>query len=125
MTIPYTYVVKCPDGRRYYGVRFAKDCSPSDLWTTYFTSSKHMKRLIEMHGVNAFEASVRKTFENKETAVNWEQKVLVRLKVRTNTNWVNVTTSKSWKSMEGDFSSLRKSRTIWLRRSFLCGSESL
>lgn len=102
MTIPYTYVINCPDGRRYYGVRFAKGCNPSDLWTTYFTSSKHMKRLIQIHGVDAFEASVRKIFEDKESAVSWEQKVLVRLKVRTNENWVNVTTNKSWKSMEGD-----------------------
>ena len=37
---PFTYLIKHKtSGKVYYGVRYAKKCSPIDLWTTYFTSS--------------------------------------------------------------------------------------
>lgn len=95
-------MIRCPSGQRYYGVRFAKNCDPSDLWVSYFTSSRHIKKMIVEHGIDAFSFEVRKIFDDKEAAIKWEHRVLLRLKVRTNKNWVNVTTSESWRSMEGD-----------------------
>jgi len=38
----YTYFLKWVDGKMYYGCRYAKGCDPSDLWDTYFTSSKYI-----------------------------------------------------------------------------------
>lgn len=102
MTIPYTYVINCPDGRRYYGVRFAKNCKPEDLWVSYFTSSNHIQQLIKLYGKEAFTFQVRKTFANKEEACDWEHKVLQRLRVNRNEAWVNVTSSRSRPSMEGN-----------------------
>jgi len=29
---PYTYLIECPDGRKYYGVRYAKNANTSELW---------------------------------------------------------------------------------------------
>lgn len=34
----------------YVGVRYAQGCHPSDLWTTYFTSSNYVKAFRETYG---------------------------------------------------------------------------
>lgn len=79
-SIYYTYLITHkPSGQFYYGVRYAKGCHPDDLWNTYFTSSKYVKQLIESDGQDSFTAEVRRTFENVETAVDWESKVLSRI----------------------------------------------
>lgn len=94
MGIPYTYrITHLPSGKHYYGARYAKDCHPSDLWVKYFTSSKTVKKLIEQDGEDAFFVEVRKVFNDVESCVDWERKVLVRLKVTTNNHWLNMTIS--------------------------------
>ncbi len=86
----YTYhIFHRPTKRHYYGVRTKKGCSTSDLWTTYFTSSKIVADLINEHGADSFDVEVRKTFVTKEAAREWEHKVLRRLKVRKRTDWLN------------------------------------
>jgi hypothetical protein len=35
----------------YVGVRYAKDCHPSDLFVTYFTSSDYVAEYIKEHGM--------------------------------------------------------------------------
>ena len=70
MTTPYTYhLYHIPTGLHYYGVRWAKNCAPSDLWSTYFSSSKAVKKLIKEYGKDSFIAKVRKVFTTKEQAV--------------------------------------------------------
>ena len=76
MTTPYTYRVYCKsENKFYYGVRFAKNCHPSDLFVKYFTSSKGVKLLIEKYGINDFDIEIRKIFNNKESAILWERRV--------------------------------------------------
>jgi hypothetical protein len=88
--LPFTYVLTFkPTGQRYYGVRYAKNAHPSQLWTTYFTSSKAIKTLIKDHGVEAFDVLVRRTFKSKESAVLWESKVLRRLDASHSSKWIN------------------------------------
>lgn len=90
--LPYTYVIHHPlTNKSYYGVRYARKCSPNDLWVTYFTSSKHVKALIDQYGKESFVCEVRKIFNSREDAISWEQKVLRRLKVAENDKWLNVT----------------------------------
>lgn len=90
MNTPYTYcITHVPSGKRYYGVRWAKNCDPSELWVTYFTSSKVIKSLIEQDGAESFTYSVRKVFTTIEKALLWEQTVLYRLHVIQNDNWLN------------------------------------
>lgn len=90
MTKPYTYLVKCiPTGEAYYGVRYANGCDPSELWKTYFTSSKHVAKRLKIFGKNSFAIEIRRTFESKSAARAWEDAVLRRLKVRNNPMWLN------------------------------------
>lgn len=90
MHLPYTYYLfHKPTGLKYYGVRFSKTCHPSDLWNKYFTSSKKVKKLIEEYGINSFVCEIRKTFKNKQEAINWETKVLQKLNVIHKKEWIN------------------------------------
>ena len=95
MTVYFTYYLyHKPTGKKYYGARWKPGCQPSDLWTTYFTSSKHVHKLIEEYGKDSFDYEIRKTFEDKSQCISWEQKVLKRLKVKTNPVWLNVAIGK-------------------------------
>lgn len=87
---PFTYLVKCiPTNQVYYGVRYASNCHPDQLWNTYFTSSKRVHALIEQYGTENFQFQVRKTFSTAEEAVRWETKVLSRLNAAESDIWLN------------------------------------
>jgi len=95
-TIPFTYLLKhIPTNKYYYGVRFKKGCHPNDLWTKYFTSSKKVKGLIKRYGKKSFIFEIRKTFKNIRQAINWENKVLKRMKVIYRNDFLNLTDNKS------------------------------
>lgn len=90
MHIPFSYLVThLPSGLRYYGARWAQGCHPKDLWTTYFTSSKTVKELLERDGPEAFSCEVRRTFSTRKKCEDWEQKVLTRLGIPRNPKWLN------------------------------------
>lgn len=90
MTIPYTYLLKfLPTGQYYYGVRFAEHCYPSELFTTYFSSSRIIGRLIAEYGTSAFEFQIRRTFNNKISARDWEQKLLIKVNAASNPTFLN------------------------------------
>lgn len=77
---PYVYLLKNKTaGLFYYGLRFGKNCHPDDFWVEYFTSSKLVKDLINKHGKSDFDFEIRKTFDSKEAAIDWEQRVIRRL----------------------------------------------
>jgi len=88
--IPFTYLIKhVPTNRYYYGVKYKKGCHPYDLWTKYFTSSKKVKGLIRRYGKKSFIFEIRKTFKTAQQAVNWEYKVLKRMKVIHRNDFLN------------------------------------
>ena len=90
MTIYFTYhLYHIPTGKHYYGVRYASGCNPSDLWTTYFSSSKIVHQLIKEHGANSFVATVRKTFTTKDSAVEYETRFLKKINADSNDQWLN------------------------------------
>lgn len=91
-SIPYTYkLIFKPTGQYYYGVRYAKGCDPTDLWDKYFTSSKHIHKLIKKYGLNSFIIKITKTFSNKIEAVNHEYSVLNRVNAAKNGKFINKT----------------------------------
>lgn len=91
MQIPFTYYIEhLPTGKKYYGARWAKNCTPSDLWTTYFTSSKRIKQLIKEYGITSFKVEIRKIFNTVNDCKMWERKVLKRLKVVESDIWLNL-----------------------------------
>lgn len=87
----YTYLLGWPEKNVfYYGVRYAKNCHPKELCSSYFTSSKHVKKFIESNGLpNIIE--IRKTFTDANKARLWEHKVLKRLDVIKKDKWLNKT----------------------------------
>jgi hypothetical protein len=92
MTVPYTYLLKhLPTGKFYYGCRFADGCNPAEFWVSYKTSSKYVKELVEQYGEESFEFEIRKTFDDKQSARNWETKVLKKLNVVSRKDFLNMT----------------------------------
>jgi hypothetical protein len=88
----YTYLITClKNNQHYYGVSFKANTKPEDLWTTYFTSSKQVKKLIKEFGVDSFKVEVRKIFNDVNKARLWEHKVLRRLKVAKRSDFINRT----------------------------------
>lgn len=95
---PYTYrICWSSTGMKYYGVRYAKDCHPSDLFVTYFTSSVYVKDYIKEHGLPDI-IEIRKVFtgENRVTlAREWEHDVLKRIRVTIREDYLNKTDGKA------------------------------
>ena len=72
----------------YYGVRTAKTSSPSDLWTTYFTSSHRVKAFRAEHGEPDV-VQVRRVFSDREAALRWEERVIDRMDAVWSPRWLN------------------------------------
>lgn len=86
----YTYIIKCPNGKSYYGYRSANKVSPEDdLWKVYFTSSKRIKELREQYDDAEFVASVDKTFKAAEEAHEYETKFLTENDCVHSDDWLN------------------------------------
>lgn len=92
---PYTYLIRWTKlNISYYGVRYAQDCNPSDLWNPYKTSSKHVAEFIAQHGEPDV-IQVRKIFIEASVAQNWEHRVLKRSKAVSSNKWLNRTDNKA------------------------------
>lgn len=92
--IPYTYLIGWSKlNLWYYGSRYANNkrgtAHPSDLFITYFTSSKQVKEFRKIHGEPDV-IQVRRNFKTKEAAVKWEAKVLRRLDVKNDPKFLNM-----------------------------------
>lgn len=88
---PYTYLIGWTSHNKYYyGVRYAVGCNPNELWKTYFTSSKEVKRFVENFG-NPNIIQIRKVFSKKEKACEWETKVLKRINAKDRSDFLNLT----------------------------------
>jgi len=88
-TTPFTYLIGWSKHNVfYYGVRYARGCQPSDLWSIYFTSSSPVKRFRQTHGDPDI-ISIRRTFNTSEAARDWELRVLKRLQVVVREDFLN------------------------------------
>jgi hypothetical protein len=88
-TTPYTYLIGWSiHNKWYYGVRYAKGCNPSDLWATYFTSSKYVYDFRERYGDPDI-IQIRRTFTDSKSARLWEKKVIIKLDVIHKNMWLN------------------------------------
>jgi hypothetical protein len=104
-TTPYTYLLKfIPENKFYYGVRFAKGCSPDDFWKKYFTSCKEIHALMKERGVGRYlwDFEIRRVFENTNDARIWENKVLRRMKVIERDDFFNKTDNFAITAMPGE-----------------------
>lgn len=90
MTIyqPYVYIIRWTRvNKGYIGVRFAKNCCPSDLFVSYFTSSKTVKQLISEVGLPDQIKIFR--YADKKTALRMEEKFQQRFRVLESDYWLN------------------------------------
>jgi hypothetical protein len=86
----YTYYLRNKiTGEKYYGVRYAKNCDPVELWETYFSSSKLVAERIKEYGVSSFDFEIRRVFLTPKQARDWEERVLRRLDVLHRVDWLN------------------------------------
>lgn len=91
----YTYLIGWKKHNKfYYGVRFSKKSDPSELWVSYFTSSKYVKDFTKKHGTPDI-IEIRKIFDNPKKAIEWETKVLTRMNVLQSEKWINKTNNKA------------------------------
>lgn len=90
--LPYTYLIGwSKHDKWYYGAEYGsvvKNANPSNLWTTYFTSSKEVKSFREQYGEPDV-VEVRKTFKDEASCRLWEDKVLISLNVIQSDRWLN------------------------------------
>ena len=89
MKIPYTYALKCPDDRVYYGAKWGKDANPATFWSEYFTSSEEIEQMREQYGDDKFEYEIRRTFDNEDDCILWEKRVLTKLNAAYHPKMVN------------------------------------
>lgn len=66
----------------YYGARYSEKAKLDDLFTSYFTSSKRVKKDIDKYGKEAFSFEIRRIFSTVEDCLRWGYKVLRRLKAK-------------------------------------------
>jgi hypothetical protein len=90
--IPYTYLIGWSKlNKFYYGCEYGnitKTANPSNLWTSYFTSSKLVYEYRNNYGEPDI-IQVRKTFCCSQSAKLWEEKVLRKMKVLSNEKFLN------------------------------------
>lgn len=85
----YTYLIGWSKLEKfYYGARWAKECTPDDLWVTYFTSSKHVKEFRKIHGEPDI-IQIRDVFDDVNECRKYEERVLRKLRVTVNEKWLN------------------------------------
>lgn len=88
--MPYTYLIyNLTTKQYYYGVRYSKNCHPTDLWKTYFTSSTAIRQLISLYGKEDFLVTIRKTFNSSQQARKWEHKLLRRINAAGRSDFLN------------------------------------
>lgn len=88
--LAYTYLIKCPNGKSYYGYRAANKTSPEDdLWQHYFTSSKVIQELREQYSDDEFIVTIDKTFETAEEAHEYETAFLTENDCVNSDDWLN------------------------------------
>lgn len=100
----YTYLIKWSNtNKSYYGVRYAKGCTPEDLWVTYFTSSKFVHAYRKLHGEPDL-IKIRKVFgDDPVKAKLWEEKVLKRLNCVYNNDWLNQSNNNSFRGQSSSW----------------------
>lgn len=88
--IPFTYIIGWSKLKKfYYGKKISKNCNPSDLWNTYFTSSKYVKGFRETWGEPDI-IKIHKTFPNNPLACTlYEDYYLSRINAKSNPHFLN------------------------------------
>lgn len=86
---PFVYVVMWTQlNQAYLGVRYARGCHPSDLWSTYFTSSNYVARFREQNG-EPDHIEVLETFLTAKEAIAAEKDIISTFELHRNPAFLN------------------------------------
>lgn len=92
--IPFVYIIRdTSNNKKYAGVKFSNGCKPSDILTSYFTSSKVVKSLIKQGREFVIDKIVE--FETKEDAIEFEELLLLTVNAHLTDDWYNFTAGRS------------------------------
>lgn len=84
----YTYLIRdFKNDKVYYGVH-STDHDPYNI-EDYYSSSKHLKLIIENEGFDSFTKEVRRFFSCRRDADKWEAKVLRRINAKDHKKFYN------------------------------------
>ncbi len=89
--VPYTYIIGWTSlNKWYYGSSYGteKKAHPSQLWSTYFTSSRYVKAFREEYGEPDF-IQVTNTFASSEETKEFERYVLKFIDAKRNPKFLN------------------------------------
>ena len=87
--IPFTYIIGWSQHKKfYYGAKYAQGCQPSDLWTTYFTSSNYVKEFREQFGEPDI-IKVHRTFQSSQDCVSFEHEFLTKIDAKKHPAFLN------------------------------------
>lgn len=78
--------------RWYIGVKYGRGSSPTDLWTSYFTSSVVIKKLLTEFGPQSFKTKIIKIFNNEIDARAYEERFIkkaIKMGLRLNVQLIN------------------------------------
>lgn len=85
----YTYLIGWTKTNKwYYGVRYAEKSTNDDLWKTYFTSSRYVKDYRKQFGEPDV-VQIRKIFCDPQIAIKCEDRVIRKLRLFENSNFLN------------------------------------
>jgi hypothetical protein len=81
-------------GKQYAGVRYARDCDPSELLVKYFTSSRRVKKLLG-DDPHCFEIVETILFDSKEEAIEYELNYIKEHNAHLSDEWFNQAAAKA------------------------------
>ncbi len=85
----------------YYGVRYKDEITTDSLGTSYFSSSRYVKKFIEDNG-NPDIIQIRKIFTCKQKAKKWEETVIRRMNIIYDDKWLNKSNANSFRDVVMD-----------------------
>lgn len=89
MKMAYTYLIGWSKTNKwYYGVRYSEKSTDDDLWKTYFTSSVYVREYREKFGEPDV-IQIRKIFDDPKMAIKCEDRVIRKLRLFENENFLN------------------------------------
>lgn len=91
-SMPYFYIIKhIPTGKYYAGCKINSKADSSNLMTEngYKTTSKIIKNLIKIDGLNSFKILKIKHFKSSDKALDYETKFLVKVNAAENEMFFN------------------------------------
>lgn len=103
----FTYILWWPNtGKRYYGVRYARNCRTADIGTKYFSSSRRVKEYWKIHGKPII--IIDMMFSNIHDAREYENWMLIDNDVKNQCDWLNLNDRQAPPIIQGEHHHMKR-----------------